>query len=395
MSKSVKNYSDIISDAKLKIVNKVIENLKTNKTIWSKSFKGIKSFNYVTNQSYHGGNSLVLATMADEFSDPRWMTFIQASDKKLKLKKGSKATTLFYFENKQKEISKEKYEELLQLEEKGQLYGKLKWAVEEEDGIAKRMVYIYETFVIKYFNVFNGEQFENIEKYVPKNSFEITNQNLSDFTDEIIKVANEFIPVKESFTLTVPHFKYMSIGNNDFNEKIVVPDKSISKTSEERFSTLIHELAHFANWKIKKEKKIDDKDKEIKKPTKTKATFGSVEYAREELIAGLTEMFSFQEFQIKGSKAKFSDDNQQAYIKSWISMFNDDPNELFKAAANAENVMTWLKENILNRSLENLKSNKKELDKELAEIKYSFADDKDDQLSMFSDLKEKTFERER
>lgn len=392
MSKSVKNYSDIISEAKLKIVNKVIENLKTNKTIWSKSFKGIKSFNYITNQSYHGSNSLVLATMGDDFSDPRWMTFIQASDKKLKLKKGSKATTLFYFENKEKEVSKEKFEELLELRKKGELYGKLKLQTEEKDGV-KKTIFIHETFVIKYFNVFNGEQFENIEKYVPKNSFEITNQNLSDFTDEIIKVANEFLPVKESFTLTVPHFKYTSIGDNDFNEKIVIPDKSISKTSEERFSTLIHELAHFANWKIGKEKKIDDK--EIRKPTKTKTTFGSVEYAREELIAGLTEMFSFQEFQIKGSKAKFSNDNQQSYIKSWISMFNDDPNELFKAAANAENVMTWLKENILNRSLENLKSNKKELDKELSEIKYSFVDDKDGQLSMFSDLKEKTFERER
>lgn len=369
--KNENKKNNVISDAKLNIVEKVIENLEKNNTIWKQGFVGVRGFNYATGQYYRGGNALIIATLGNEYTDPRWMTFKQGSDKKLKLAKGSKATTLLFFGTEMKEISKEEYDRLSDLQAIGKLWGKLhdfgETKFENKNGVMEiKPGYYYEKFVLRYFNVFNGEQWENIEKFVPKNAFDVTNKNLDAFADEIIKIGNKFLPIKESFTLDVPHLELPKRLDGTNGMIIRIPDKKISMSSEERFSTLIHELGHFADWKLKIDKYKNDGMDTPSNLNKLR-NYTDDDYARGELVAGLTQMFAFQEYGINSEKAKFADDKHIAYLKSWIGHLRKDPNELFKAAARAETVLDWMKENILDKSLENLKNkeNKKDINFEI------------------------------
>src|SRR5450755_4065168 len=55
-------------------------------------------FNPTTGARYHGINVLILGMdmRAFQTSDPRWMTYQQAQEKKWQVRKGEKSTTIFF-----------------------------------------------------------------------------------------------------------------------------------------------------------------------------------------------------------------------------------------------------------------------------------------------------------
>lgn len=55
-------------------------------------------FNPITGKRYHGINVLILGMdmRAFQSGDPRWMTYQQAHEKKWQVRKGEKATTIFF-----------------------------------------------------------------------------------------------------------------------------------------------------------------------------------------------------------------------------------------------------------------------------------------------------------
>ena len=61
--------------------------------------------------------------------------------------------------------------------------------------------------------------------------------------------------------------------------------------------------------------------------------FGSPEYAKEELIAEIAAAFTQQSL---GISLENNLENHAAYLQSWISVLENDPNELFRAAAAAD-----------------------------------------------------------
>lgn len=77
-------------------------------------------------------------------------------------------------------------------------------------------------------------------------------------------------------------------------------------------------------------------------------------YAKEELRAELTSMFLNQKYNIQFGQKHY--ENHTAYLQNWIEVLQNDPNEIFRAATEAEKAMTYIEEkmiNVLNKNLDN------------------------------------------
>ena len=97
---------------------------------------------------------------------------------------------------------------------------------------------------------------------------------------------------------------YYSISKNE----IVVPEKGQFKDGESFYSNLFHEMGHSTGA----ENQLDRL-----KPT----TFGSAEYAREELVAELTAALTAQRY----GMSKHLKDDTTAYLKAWLDSLKESP----------------------------------------------------------------------
>ena len=97
---------------------------------------------------------------------------------------------------------------------------------------------------------------------------------------------------------------YYSISKNE----IVVPEKVQFKDGESFYSNLFHEMGHSTGA----ENQLDRL-----KPT----TFGSAEYAREELVAELTAALTAQRY----GMSKHLKDDTAAYLKAWLDSLKESP----------------------------------------------------------------------
>ena len=64
------------------------------------------------------------------------------------------------------------------------------------------------------------------------------------------------------------------------------------------------------------------------------------DYAREELIAEISSSFLMQKLNVDAKAEHF--DNHKTYIKSWIEILEDKPNELFKAINESNKVVDYI-----------------------------------------------------
>lgn len=92
-------------------------------------------------------------------------------------------------------------------------------------------------------------------------------------------------------------------------------------------ATLLHELAHWTGAKHRL-----DRDQA--------GRFGSQDYAKEELVAELSSLFISERLGI--GLGKEHEDQHAAYLQSWRKALADDHKTLFRAASQAEKVVTWL-----------------------------------------------------
>ena len=97
---------------------------------------------------------------------------------------------------------------------------------------------------------------------------------------------------------------YYSISKDE----IVVPEKGQFKDGESFYSNLFHEMGHSTGA----ENQLDRL-----KPT----TFGSAEYAREELVAELTAALTAQRY----GMSKHLKDDTAAYLKAWLDSLKESP----------------------------------------------------------------------
>src|SRR5574344_68274 len=144
------------------------------------------------------------------------------------------------------------------------------------------------------------EFWEKLEQEYSMPKVEKDEQFAFEPVDRMIADNRWICPIKPMFGESA----YFSISKNE----IVMPEKRQFKDGESFYSNLFHEMGHSTSA----EGQLD----RIKP-----ATFGSAEYAREELVAELTAALTAQRYgmtkHLKGDSA--------AYLKSWLDSLKESP----------------------------------------------------------------------
>lgn len=296
---------DIVMSNRKEIVDKLIAQMEkgyaATRAAWNKSAAG-RSYNPVSKAVYRGGNRFRLMIAAEEngFTDPRWMTFKQASENNYKIAAGAKGVLL------EKWIF---HKDVPKLDENGN-------PVIGADGNPEIERVKLSRPIVNYFRVFNGEQIIGLPELERK---ELTEDYYS-------KTAEVF---EHSSKCPISYERQDRAYYSSSEDKIHLPPKESFKNNETRLSILLHEMAHSTGHESR-----------LNRPIKNQ--FGSIEYAKEELNAELSSVFLENELGIQMDADSEMLKDHSNYVKSWISVLKNDPNELFIACANAEEITEFL-----------------------------------------------------
>ena len=288
---------EVVNDSRREIVKEIIENMQKgyifSEERWNK--EALRPQNPVSGAKYQGSNRMRLAFQAikQEYDDPRWVTFLQAKEKGWKIKDKEKGTLCEKWIWTQEKIEK------------------------DEEGNVKKVIVDRKIPIVNYFIVFNGSQIEGIPKIQvePKKISKlqgIVNNLISSSECPIIEVAQE-----KSFY-------------SPLEDKIVLPLRKYFKNDSSFLATLLHEMAHSTGHETRLNRNICN-------------IFGSVDYAKEELRAELSTIFMEADLNLDLEEANKIDHSN--YLKSWISVLEDNPDELFRACNDSSKASERLIEN--------------------------------------------------
>lgn len=258
-----------------------------------------RPFNCVRNYGYSGGNSLRLSAkglVLDPKGDPRWCTFREANEKGWKIKKGSKAQTVEFWKfNREQSKNEETGEVILGRERKPSVF---------------------------FHKVFHASQIEDIPPYEPE------------------QIEMTWTPVERAEQILVR--SGATIRFNKINEaayypridEIGMPPKAVFPTAEKFYETALHELGHWTGHESRLNRKV-------------MSSFGSPEYAKEEIRVEMVSLYLAME-----TGLSFEPQNHAAYLQGWVQVLKKDKNEFFRAARDAENITKYLLDFALEKTLQ-------------------------------------------
>ena len=121
-------------------------------------------------------------------------------------------------------------------------------------------------------------------------------------------------------------------------DKVTLPEREQFASANGYYQTALHELGHATGHPARM-------DRDTLKAGA--GHFGSTEYAREELRAEMSAMMT-------GERVGVGHDGSRgaAYVKGWLKAIDDDPKEIYKAAADAQNISDYLLRPIREREQE-------------------------------------------
>lgn len=244
-------------------------------------------FNPTTGARYHGINVLILACnmLAFTTADPRWCTYQQAQVKKWQVRKGEKATTIFF--TKQYQIHDED-----------------KPADDaDEDGKTVR--------VLKHYSVFHASQIVGIPPHQAP-PVEEAPWIRPDAADLILRNSGAVVR-------TGGDRAFYSPGT----DHIGLPPGNAFRGPPEWAATALHELGHWTGHPSR-----------LNREEGMKARYGSASYAMEELRAELSSAFIAVEL---GIPSEIS--GHASYIDTWLKPLKQDKREIFRAAADAQTIV--------------------------------------------------------
>ncbi len=279
------------------VAEKLIEQLKAGTAPWQKPWEpGEYSVAFPMNpnsgKEYRGINRIFL--LMQGYSDPRWMTYKQAVAADAQVRKGEKGTPVQYWKFT---------EDVEKKDEQGK-------PVLNADGVPAKMTVQLERPRVFFATVFNAEQIEGLQPLQP----------LQPKTERTWDPSQRAEQILNSSGANIKHVA----GNRAFyrptTDSITLPEPGQFKTAERYYATALHELGHWTGHAARL-------DRDLSHP------FGSEGYAKEELRAEIASL-------ITGGALQLGHDPGQhaAYVGSWIKALNDDPLEIFRAAADAEKI---------------------------------------------------------
>ncbi|HHT9914901.1 TPA: zincin-like metallopeptidase domain-containing protein [Legionella pneumophila] len=279
------------------VANQIIEGLKVGTAPWLKPWEpgignGQVPFNPVTGKRYRGINALYL--MLNQSDDNRWLTYKQAQSIEAQVRKGEKGTTIQYWKFTDERVKEDESGRPI-LDEKGN-------SVKVQVNLERPQVF--------YATVFHASQIDNMPELVVKEQ------------DWFIVEKAEKLLLKSGAAI------FHSEADRAFyrlsTDSIHLPPKEQFKSAANYYATALHELGHWSGHPSRL-------DRDLGHP------FGSEAYAKEELRAEIASMLLGAELGIGHDPSQHT-----AYIKSWIRVLEDDPLEIFRAAADAEKIVNHI-----------------------------------------------------
>lgn len=294
---------EILMNQRKKIVEKFIKNMEEGyfftPGLWNREI--FRPQNPISKVTYQGANRLILSFEAIEkqYKDPRWLTYNQAKENGLEIKK----------EELKNSVICEKWIWTKEVE------------VEDEENPGEKTKEIIELKKpqVFYFRVYNGSQIQNMPEMETIN---INESSKNKYVDELIEnfISSSKCPIKE---VAQEDSFYSPI-----HDEIVLPLREGFSNDEAFLSVLWHEMAHSTGHRTRLNREKS-------------SLFGSEKYAREELIAELSSVFLSAEYNV----GKEFEQNHTNYFKSWIGALKENPNELFLASNEASKATDYLIEN--------------------------------------------------
>lgn len=251
-------------------------------------------YNMVTGNRYRGINNIRL--FASEFTDPRWMTYNQASSIGGQVRKGERGTKLIFWLTEEKRMQYDKLTGKPLIDDEG----KPVYAMEKLDR-PKAML----------FTVFNGQQIDNIPEYVPEK--------------RDVKVINErALKILKDSGAVIKHRYQDKAYYSPSRDEICLPMVEQFISPEAYVATSCHELAHWTGHESRMNRDFS-------------GSFGTQKYAKEELRAEISSFMLSQKLGIE-----FDPERHKMYVKNWVSILKDQPKEIALACIDAENITDYI-----------------------------------------------------
>lgn len=231
-------------------------------------------------------------------SDPRWMTYRQAEGEGAQVRKGERGTLIQYWK----------------VEDRQKLLDAAGNPVLDGQGKPVMRTVRLERPRVMGAIVFNAEQIDGLPELVQRPALaEFERHARAEAMLEASPVEIRHVPGDDAY--------YMPS-----TDKITLPERSQFVSADAYYATALHEIGHSTGHASRL-------DRDLGHP------FGSEGYAREELRAEIASLMLGEELGIGHNP-----ENHASYVKSWIRVLQDDPREIFRAAADAEKIRAFMLE---------------------------------------------------
>lgn len=307
--------------ARDELVKMYINSLEEGIIPWEKMWQTNIPENGITGKKYRGINNLILSYVALQrgYKDNRWCTYLQISKNKWKLKDAKgQGVCIEYAGMKNKKNNKV-------------------YTFEEYKKIINEFPEKESEFSIRRYNytVFNADLIEGIEK---------NNDNV----DKII--SNDYI----SNIIKNIDVKYQEKGDeayyNLIADEVVIPPSNTFKNTYAYYSTQLHEIAHATGHNTRLNRDMSGE-------------FKSEAYAKEELRAEISSSFLMQKLGLEYDERHLT--NHKAYVKGWLEIIKDKPQELFLAISDANKIVSYIEDKSL--------SKERNISKDIEEMEMEYA----------------------
>ena len=256
-----------------------------------------------TGNTYNGMNRLLLMeAIANADGDNRFMTLKQASAMGHRIRAGAKACRIV---------------RVAEVDRKPDDKPPVDGEVIAEDK-AKRLI-------LRVHHVFNGKDIEGLpplakpeNPIAPVDAAERVVDGLKATGLVVLEGGDKACYMPKLDTIRMPDRWRFKGGNNGM-------------ATAEWWSTLLHECGHST---------LNDK-----RLSRKVAGFGSESYSREELRVEIASAFLCQELGVPMTTSLL--DSHSSYLANWASVLRSDPQEIFKAASDAQKIADYLKEHAL------------------------------------------------
>ena len=285
------------SDYVDQVAGSIIRQLKEGTAPWQKPWQPGERFmpyNPTTGNEYRGMNAVWLMSRAESqgFGDARWMTFRQAQEQDAHVRKGEKGTAIQFW----------KWQGLEPVRDGS---GK---SVVDQDGQPVRQMVRYERPRVWSAVVFNAEQIEGLPPAPVR---------------PVLAEWERHERAETILTNSGASIRHAP-GDRAFyrlaEDAITLPERSQFPSGDRYYATALHELGHWTGHPSRLARDLAH-------------PFGSEGYAREELRAEIGSLMLGEQLGIGHDPGQ-----HVAYVASWIKALEQDPREIFRAAADAEKI---------------------------------------------------------